>query len=457
MDLTSASYPATLDATAVYFPSLHYDNSDDHTHVEDDLGSYLRLQNQPPVSDDGKKTGWQVHGVSYGGNRLSCLPESAIGKPPLRIDIYVLEPSDMRLWRALDFGSLRKPCSLDSLRKLPCAQHIIKALEFWSDQYPPGVFEKRYFNMPFGSCIYIENVARDIRRFDIQFVANYELERDWCTLNELQDAWKHEVPADQWPEVVQVNDLQLIKQPHDAISLVSLPGKRDPSELFVFKSVTKDIKYMYHELRLLLSMEPHESILSAPLYIVTARARFGGKIGVCGFVMNYFPMGSLRGALSSGKIMQSSEIQDIFRMARQITSAVIQVNSTKADFYSDLKPDNVLLSLDSNNQINATLIDFEQRGSWYGWSPPEVHYIEYLETLACHRLVPKDAREEYSKLLKDCYPSWKPLIDTDRYDSIANHHNFPWRVLSKEQRERAQVYMLGKMLWCLFESKKSET
>ncbi|KAK4175135.1 hypothetical protein QBC36DRAFT_355502 [Triangularia setosa] len=76
---------------------------------------------------------------------------------------------------------------------------------------------------------------------------------------------------------------------------------------------------------------------------------------------------------------------------------LIHIRDHGPGFYSDLKPNNVLLVkptgphvgfnvMDDSGLTAPLIIDFEQRGSWYGWSPPKVQYVEYLDMLATKSL-----------------------------------------------------------------------
>ena len=114
----------------------------------------------------------------------------------------------------------------------------------------------------------------------------------------------------------------------------------------------------------------------AILTIVTKKCLFGGKKGVCGFVMEYHPLGSLRSALPARQMTKTLQLQDQFKWALQIVSLLIRLNSSAKIFYPDLRPENLL-----NNDNNIVLVDFEQRGGWHPCGPPEVCYLKYLQTL----------------------------------------------------------------------------
>jgi len=141
-----------------------------------------------------------------------------------------------------------------------------------------------YLNLPFGSLILIESLAAEVSAIPIQIVALYDMENQWLAKRALRDMWKF--PGSQWPATVDIAELRFDTRLHGAITLVSVPHQFG-SRLFVFKSSDRDVRYMYHELKLLLSQEAHLNVISRPTLIVTKRCRFGGERGVCGFLLEY--------------------------------------------------------------------------------------------------------------------------------------------------------------------------
>ena len=81
---------------------------------------------------------------------------------------------------------------------------------------------------------------------------------------------------------------------------------------------------------------------------------------------------------------------------RQENERLIHVCEWMGTFYSDLRPENVLLSqnnkdttsfLDNrgrfqlNREESIVLCDFEQRGNWHEWCAPEILYSQYFENI----------------------------------------------------------------------------
>jgi serine/threonine protein kinase len=278
-------------------------------------------------------------------------------------------------------------------------------------------------------------------------------------LGTLQRMWDGEV---EWEgvEVVEWERLRFKRQVHEVISLVGIDGwEKD----VVFKCVLEDQRYMYNELKMLLSLEAHPNLISRPVGVVTKKGRFGNRRGVCGFLLEWFPLGSLREKLLRDDYDETTPMAQRLRWARQVTEAFVHVNGHKAGFYPDLKPDNIVLRDNAETgMLDAVLIDLEQRGGWYAWSPPEVAYLEYLETLADDPGLPEgDPKDEIIGQLREYYgdSAWLPG-GSGRYHNAKGGFSSPWLALLKKRKakgegrdllERAQVFMLGKLLWCIFE------
>ncbi|KAH6848087.1 hypothetical protein B0I37DRAFT_376633 [Chaetomium sp. MPI-CAGE-AT-0009] len=222
---------------------------------------------------------------------------------------------------------------------------------------------------------------------------------------------------------------------------------------------------MYNELKMLLSLGRHPNLVAPPLGVVTKKGRFGNRRGVCGFLLEWFPLGSLRERLLRDDYEETTSMDQRLRWAKQVTEAFIHINGhSKAGFYPDLKPDNIVLRKNAETgMLDAVLIDLEQRGGWFAWSPPEVAYVEYLEILAGDSgLTEGELKDEILEQLREYYddPEWSPGATGQRYHNTEGGFSPPWLALLKARKakgwgahllERAQVFMLGKLLWCIFE------
>ncbi|KAK3293655.1 uncharacterized protein B0H64DRAFT_405195 [Chaetomium fimeti] len=222
---------------------------------------------------------------------------------------------------------------------------------------------------------------------------------------------------------------------------------------------------MYNELKMLLSLGRHPNMVAPPLGVVTKKGRFGNRRGVCGFLLEWFPLGSLKDRLLRDDYDETTSMKQKLRWARQITEAFVHINDhSNAGFYPDLKPDNIVLREDAETGLlDAVLIDLEQRGGWFAWSPPEVAYLEYLEILTDESgLAEGELKDEILEQLRGYYgdPEWSPGAGGRRYHNTEGGFSSPWLALLKARGakswgmdllERAQVFMLGKLLWCIFE------
>ncbi|KAK3114206.1 hypothetical protein LTR53_007706 [Teratosphaeriaceae sp. CCFEE 6253] len=387
---------------------------------------------------------WDIDGGEADGTQFFAVPRFARGKPPLRIDVHIPDsaqhPRDLQ--RVLDSNS----CMLvdtDSVGSTPLCQHILHALEAWTDRFQG--LEEAYMSMPFASRIIIHNIRADVRQMSVDMHADHSVEQRMLSIHTLQGLWK--LPTTCWPRALDLGDLRLLRQPHPGISLVRLRGCGD--RIFVFKSLPPDTGRFYHELRTLVTLPAHPNIIGAPLYLVTIRCRFGGKQGVCGFILHYYPTGSLKATLLARRTSGIS-LTTKLAWARQIGSALIHIQNSPLAFYTNLKLQNIVM-VERHGALDACLIDFEQRLGPSSWSPPEVHYVSYLMHLATHS-TNQETRRDTAELLKVYIPGWRPRDELTKYCNPQHGYCEPWPTLmANGQSESVQVYMFGKLLWCIFE------
>lgn len=275
---------------------------------------------------------------------------------PSRIDLFI--PSQTRhppfLRYALD--SYLSFCILDSrTAKLGIGKHLLRALESWTEELGEDKIEDSYRNAPFGSRIIVDSISADPKkkmRFGI--IKDFTSERQMLPFTALQSMWN--LTPNDYPPTIDINQLRLIRILHDTVSIVSLYQDMEAHPV-IFKT-SPDIRYSYHELKLLLSMEKHPGIISKPLYIVTGVDRYGGNDKVFGFILPLFPKGNSTNELTRRRANGTLTLADGLRWAEQITETLIAINASSARFYSELKPDNLLLDDDDN----VLFIDFEQAG-----------------------------------------------------------------------------------------------
>ncbi|KAJ0124358.1 hypothetical protein J7T55_005696 [Diaporthe amygdali] len=458
------------------------------------LSSMLNPQNRPDSLNPGGDILWRMDGCQTDGHRLFITPRFAFNKPPQRVDIYLSDEDGYRLSEGLRrVLELNKSMTVPSKKawRVPLSQHILRALEHWSQSEKN--FEKEYKALPFGSYIAVETICADQAKVKMHLVPWYETEREWMSVQELAELWSKSGTSTvvQWPEIIDLQELRLIAQPHEAISIVKIPKlstcSKGATTLFAFKSVLDDLRYMYHELWRLLTLAPHPNMVARPLFIVTTRSRFGAKEGVCGFVLEYFPRGTMRDLLvrsrtnrrvvGDGIPQLRLSVTDKFRIAREITSALLHLQAL-GTFYPGIKYTNVVMrerwsgvsdKADDKDKagcstLSPVLIDFDQRAGRYIWTPPEIHHSMHVEYLANasdhgHMYVPEDIRTRAANLMRVHWPTWQSEKSSRKrgYRSCWDHgeplngFSAPWLALTAEERDRCQVYMLGRLLWHLFE------
>ena len=443
MEPTISTFALYMYPTAIYASSARQ-----RSHSPDDSSpSALELDSQIEGLHQSATVTWQIDGGEFDGAQFFAIPNFARGRTPIRVDTFIPESDDHppSLRKALQSNS---SMLLESTRvgSSALSQHIVNALNFWSNSLAD--FEETYMKLPFGSQILIEDIRSDVRLMRIQLLPKQELEQQLMSIKALQALWC--LPEDKWPEVLDISNLELIQQPFPTITLVHVAGGGE--KIFVFKSMPDDIKYFYHELKVLLMMDSHPNVIARPHYLVTKRCGFGGKSGVCGFVLDYHPSGTLRDRLCRNH-HASIKATDQFRWAKQLTSALIHIHQTFPGFFSNLKLNNIVMALEGQS-LQAMLIDFEQRLGPSSWSPPEVHYVGYLCHLASFSPSTSD-KLRYTNLIQSYIPDWKPLDKKSRYQNPKDGYCDPWPVFTPEEQEAAQVFMLGKLLWCIFERTSS--
>jgi len=138
--------------------------------------------------------------------------------------------------------------------------------------------------------------------------------------------------------------------------------------------------------------------------------------------------------------------------------ALIHVQSTPGQFYSDLKMDNILLTGSDGEKETAILTDFEQSRNFYNWAPPEIYYVEWIAELGNAKIarssIDPKTRERYAATFNRYLRSkGQSLVPTQgaMYDNPDHGWYFPWIFSTPKEQEAGEVYCLGKVIWCIFE------
>jgi hypothetical protein len=404
--------------------------------------SGLNPKNRIDSLDEVLTPKWRIDGCTGMGTQFFTIPLFFTGNlVPMRIDTFIPEwekcPPELR--DVLELGTAFHVKDV-RVAGLGISRHVLRTLEYWSSRNPD--FEAIYLSLPFGSRILFENLAVDVRDIRVRIVPTHYLERQLLSCADLQRLWDNW--GGPWPELVDIHNVQHCRQLSESISVVQVPGPQG-SQTMVMKALTSYPKYLYHELKFLLTLPPHPNIISRPKHIVTKRCGFGGKIAVIGFTMIYHPPGTLRDILPFRRIHGTLSVADRLKWATQLTSALIHIRD-QSRYYSDLRLDNILLS----NTDDLVLVDFEQRGVWCGFASPELNYLDYVFMLATGSNSPEEVRKKYERLLDDHVPGYRAMLGSE-YSNSEHGFSIPWSGLNKGELEAAEVFMLGRVLWCIFE------
>ncbi|KAI2619406.1 hypothetical protein GGS26DRAFT_595476 [Hypomontagnella submonticulosa] len=402
--------------------------------------SLLNPKNRIDSLDLPWKPLWRVDGCAGLGTQYYVIPLFLERIPPVRMDVFVsdFQPTFIREQLELDRAFHTK----DGVRlpRLAIARHIVRILQRWTtDEFRDlASFETFYKGVPFGSRLVLENMSLDTRQVRVKVGLNHNLEHKLLPISTLASFWGDEFP---FPRVIDFFDLHVISVLHDSVCLVQIEG-----QLCIFKALTSGAKYLYHELKTLCTVEPHPNIIARPLHIVTKRCNFGTKKAVAGFTTFYHSKGTLRDVLpllrAHGRLGQVDQL----KWSIQLTEALKHLQTRSGTYYPDLRLDNIVLSETSD----IVMVDFEQRGVWCEFAAPEVNAIEYIHLIAIDEHVPLPVSEKYRKLLQQLVPTYESL-EGERYTNPEDGFNLPWIALSVAEQEAAEVYMLGRVLWCIFE------
>ncbi|KAL5001510.1 hypothetical protein BDV10DRAFT_192125 [Aspergillus recurvatus] len=404
--------------------------------------SFLNPRNRVETLDTASSR-WRIDGATICGTCVYAIPLDLLPNlSPLRVLLYLSDQTEYpaALRQSLDACTGVPLRDGNAISRLGLAKHLCRALDHHCAQNPG--FLQEYSRLPFGSKLIFEDITPDVADMRLDVERDYHVESNMKTLQCLQQSWP-DVAREAWPPAVDINELRLVKQLNEAVSLVDFLGQ----SLAIFKSASDSLHHMYHELRFLLTCPPHPHIMPRPLAVVIKKSAFGGRNGVVGFLLQYFKGGSLRDILPARQ--RSATLSDTvkLRWCRQVASALTHLYEM-GTFYSDLRPDNVLL----DSEENAILCDFEQRGNWYEWSPPEVLYRQYAENIRA-RLPDRVIKSPYDCLLKG-YARSHSLSTSACYtpaESPIEARNRAWFALPPSAREKATVYNLGLFIYCVFE------
>ncbi|KOS16694.1 hypothetical protein ESCO_004865 [Escovopsis weberi] len=383
---------------------------------------------------------WRIDGCTAFGTQFYAVPLFLESIPPYRIDVFIPEPATLssQLRRDLDMDVAFYTRDEARIAQLGITQHVLRLLQHWTAtlQDPRDI----YRNVPFGSRIVFGNLPKNAADLLVTVAPTYYLERQLHSVVSLEKFWG---PGLSLPPTVDIHDVVYKSQLHDSVCLVEIDGR-----MWIFKALTSYTKYLYHELRQLLVIEPHPNVVSRPAHLVTKKCSFGSKTAVVGFTLEFHVHGSLRDLIPFLRIHDMVSLADMGRWSLQLASALVHLRETAGVFYPDLRLDNIVLS----RARDVVMVDFEQRGVWCEFAAPEVNAIEYVRLLATDDEIPDHVRERYAAILARMLPGWEDLGHGEEYAWPSRGYNVPWACLTPREQEACEVYMLGRVLWCIFEA-----
>lgn len=472
MDLSIDAIHDIIHPTAVF--SVWSDNGskdNDKTASADSWDdSQLNPKNRIDCLDPPKSPLWSIDGCTGLGTQFYVVPLFLGDAPPMRLDVFIAETAveSPKMRKLLDLDMVFHAKDRSRVRRQAIASYILRALQYWTMRtYGLEKAKDMYHNLPFGTRIIFENLALDVRDTRISIAPMHNLEYQQFSAKALSTMWKMDL--DRIPPSVDIADLIFVQQLHDSVCLVRY-RQGDTGKLWILKALTSSVNYMYHEIRTLLAMEPHPNVISKPARLVTKPYKWINSIQkVVGFLEPYHSGGNLRDTLPLLRIHDKLHCADQLRWATQITSGLLHIRQRGKTYYPDLRLDNIVLSASGD----AVILDLEQRGVWVEFSSPEVNALEYMRVLAVDESAEdKDeelenagadgdefvlvndssgSRSRYTALLDRCLPGWQHLQGREEYTNPPDGYNIPWLCLSPREQEAAEVYMLGRVLWCIFE------
>lgn len=438
MDLNQQSIHDVIHPTAAFSPpALTTPIFEVKTTGLDWSCSILNPKNRIDSLDLVPRSHWRIDGCTAYGSQYYTVP-TFMKHHPLRIDLFIPEPATLppAMREVLDVDAVFHTRDADRIANLGITRHILRILNHWtSTQTHPS----RIFNgVPFGSRIVCTNFPVDVREAHIAIAPTHYVEQHLLSVPGLEANWG----SLQLPPTIDIAKFEFVLQLHDSVCLVKLDEK-----LWIMKALANHTKYMYHELRHLLSIPPHANIVSQPSHLITKVCSFGGKVAVVGFTLEYHEYGSLRDLIPFLLLHGVTTPRTAVKWSSQLASALIHLRKHTGSFYPDLRLDNIVLSADGR----VVMVDFEQRGVWCEFAAPEVNAFDYLRIIATDEAVDPAVREKYADLLEESLPQWNDLEEGEEYRWPSKGYNVAWKCLTAIEQEACEVYMLGRVLWCLFE------
>ncbi|KAJ4421406.1 hypothetical protein N0V82_003787 [Gnomoniopsis sp. IMI 355080] len=478
MDLSTQTIHDVIHPTAVFHTPTPHKNLIEQR-VENIArpweDSQLNPKNRIDSLDPPKHPLWKLDGCAGLGTQFYAIPLFLGEVPPIRCDALLSEDvtEEPTMRKLLDLDTVFHARDCTRLRRQGIYSYVLRALQAWTEKHGHEKIRELYYESPFGSRLVFGNLPMKVEDVDIQVRYHWDLESHYNTVNELTKMWEGQVDIKSVPPSLDIYDLVFVRQLHDSVCVVRHRQDADFSKerpkqeaLWVLKALTSSVKFMYHELRVLLTMPAHPNIISSPVRLVTKATRMNKKrTVVVGFLMPFHSGGGLRDELPLLRVNHLLKLQDQIRWARDICSGMLHIRSQAHTYYPDLRLDQIVFPADKKRPI---IVDMEQRGVWCEFGSPEVNAIDYIMALSIDEEEEDEgdtadhsefgskgswpSRQRSRDIMQRLLPNYRKLCNPDDYyDSPPMGYNIPWICLTWNEQEYAVVYMLGRLLWCIFE------
>lgn len=410
--------------------AIEEDNACPNTSALRWTNSTTNPANVPETLDACGVIQWCIDGSNPDGPWTSfyALPMTLRENGPLPLkNIEVLLPNPCcfspAIRRILEMPAAQGACGPE-VNRFAVAKFVRRVLSCWAG----GIydFDSYYCSLPYGSKIKLHMYGNgDIDKTTAEVERKEQDDEEWFPR---LDYLQRRSPSSELPPAIRIEQLGVDRQLHDTVSLVRIPDVTR-EKLWVLK--TSEARYLIKELKTLLTLSEREdgnpAFMGKPAYLVTQIDEDDDTV-VLGMILEYCQKGSLAAVIDQRRVAGTLDLKTKFKWAQQLASAVLNLTYSTMRYHSSLKPDNILV----NDDDTLRIIDMEQGGNWDEFMAPEISYQQSLSRAinAWPRLTTLDMERRVRQLL-------------------AKHRH--WEQMEWHERTMAEVYSVGKILWCIFE------